>query len=115
MVEKISTQDHDSILKHLKNQIKLEKFSSEVNNRPDIKQIVLDINSELRNLVVKHREIFYSNGQFSHCSVQVSLLNDRVRGIKYHMIHVVFHIQKKAHPQESYQWWISCCNPQLWK
>ena len=28
------------------------------------------------------------------------------------MIHVVFHIQKKGHPQESYQWWISFCNPQ---
>ena len=28
------------------------------------------------------------------------------------MIHVVFHIQKKGHPQETYQWWISCCNPQ---
>ena len=61
---------------------------------------------------MKHREIFYSNGQFSHCSVQVSLFNDRVRGIKYHMIQVVFHIQKKGQPQESYQWWISCCNPQ---
>ena len=28
------------------------------------------------------------------------------------MIHVVFHIQKKGHLQESDQWWISCCNPE---
>ena len=28
------------------------------------------------------------------------------------MIHVVFHIQRKGHPQESYQWWLCCCNPQ---
>ena len=87
-------------------------MSSELNNRLDIKQLVIDINSELRKLVVKHRDIFYSNGQFSHCSVQVSGLNNRVRGIEYHMIHVVFHIQGKGHPQESYQWWISCSNPQ---
>ena len=113
VVEKISTHEpYDSVLKHLKNQIKLEKLSTKLNNRPDIKQLVLDINSELRNQVVKHREISDSNGQFSHCSVQMSLFNDRVRGIKYHMIHVVFHIQKKGHPQEPYQWWISCCNPQ---
>ena len=83
-----------------------------LNKRLDIQQLVVDINSELRNLILKHREIFYSNWQFSHCSVQVSLFNDRVRGIKYHMIHVVFHIHQKEHPQELYQWWISCYNPQ---
>ena len=65
VVEKISTQEpYDSILKHLKNQIKLEKISSELNNRPDIKQLVLDINSYLRSFVVKNKEIFYSNGYF---------------------------------------------------
>ena len=113
VVEKISSyESYDSVLKHLKNQVKLEKLSTELNKRLDIQQLVMDSNSELRNLILKHREIFYSNGQSSHCSVQVSLFNDRLRGIKYHMIHVVFHIQKKGHSQESYQWWISCCNPQ---
>ena len=71
----------------------------------------MDINRELRNLILKHREIFTPMGSFL-TAVQVSLLNDRVRGIEYHIIHVVFHIQKKGHPKESYQWWISCCNPQ---
>ena len=113
VVGKISPyESYDSILKHLKNQMELEKLSTELSKRFDIQQLVMDIKRELRNLILKHREMFYSNGQFSHCSVQVSLFNDRVRGIEYHMIHVVFHIQKKGHPQESYQWWISCCNPQ---
>ena len=113
VVEKISTHEsYKNILKHLKNQIKLEKMSSELNNRQDIKQLVKGINSELRKLVVKHREILYSNGQFSHCSVQMSGLNDRVKGIEYHVIHVVLHMQRKGHLQESNQWWISCCNLQ---
>ena len=113
MVAKIFTHEpYDSVLKHLKNQIKLEKISFELNNRSDIKQLVLNNNSYLRNLVVKHKEIFYSNGQFSHCSVQVSSFNDRVGEIKYYMVNVVFHIQMKGKPQESHQWWISCCSPQ---
>ena len=101
-----------SVMAKISTSDKLEKISLELNNRSDIKQLVLEINSYLRNLVIKHKEIFYSCGQFSHCSFQVLSFNDRVREIKYYMIHVVFHIQMKGKPQESHQWWISCCNPQ---
>ena len=77
--------------------MELEELSKELNNRLDIKQLVIDINRELRKLIVDHRQMFYSNGQFSHCSVQVSPHSDKVRGTKYYMIHVVFHIQRKGY------------------
>ena len=92
--------------------MELEELSKELNNRIDIKQLVIDINRELRKLIVDHRQMFYYNGQFSHCSVQVSPHSDKVRGTKYYMIHVVFHIQRKGYQQETFQWWISYCNSQ---
>ena len=113
VVEKISTlQSYEGLIEHLRNQMELEELSKELNNRLDIKQLVIDINRELRKLVEDHRQMFYSNGQFSHCSVQVSPHSDKVRGTKYYMIHVVFHIQRKGYQQETFQWWISCCNSQ---
>ena len=111
VVEKISTlQSYEGLIDHLRNQMELEELSKELNNRLDIKQLVIDINRELRKLIEDHRHIFYSNGQFSHCSVQVSPHSDKVRGTKYYMIHVVFHIQRRCYQQETFQWWISCCN-----
>ena len=113
VVEKISTlQSYGRLIEHLRNQMELEELSKELNNRLDIKQLVIDINRELRKLIVDHRQMFYSNGQFSHCSVQVSPHSDKVRGTKYYMIHVVFHIQRKGYQHETFQWWISCCNLQ---
>ena len=113
VVEKISTlQSYEGIIEHLRNQMELEELSKELNNRLDIKQLVIDINRELRKLVEDHRQMFYSNGQFSHCSVQVSPHSDKVRGTKYYTIHVVFHIQRRGYQQETLQWWISCCNSQ---
>ena len=71
VVEKISTlQSYERLIEHLRNQMELEELSRELNNRLDIKQLVIDINRELRTLIVDHRQMFYSNGQFSHCSVQ---------------------------------------------
>ena len=113
VVEKISTlQSYEGLIKHLRKQMELEELSKELNNRLDIKQLVIDINRELRKLIEDHRQIFYSNGQFSHCSVQVSPHSDKVRGTKYYMIHVVFHIQRRGYQQETFQWWISSCNSQ---
>ena len=113
VVEKISTlQSYERLIEHLRNQMELEEVSKELNNRLDIKQLVIDINRELRKLTVDHRQMFYSNGQLSHCSVQVSPHSDKVRGTKYYMIHVVFHTQRKGYQQETFQWWISCCNSQ---
>ena len=111
VVEKISTlQSYQGLIEHLRNQMELEELSKEFNNRLDIKQLVIDINRELRKLIEDHRQMFYSNGQFSDCSVQVSPHSDKVRGTKYYMIHVVFHIQRRGYQQETFQWWISCCN-----
>ena len=105
VVEKISTlQSYERLIEHLRNQMELEELSKELNNRLDIKQLVIDINRELRKLIVDHRQMFYSNGQFSHCSVQVSPHSDKARGTKYYMIHVVFHIQRKGYQQETFQW-----------
>ena len=41
----LSYESYDSILKHMKNQTKLEKLITELSKRFDIQQLVMDINN----------------------------------------------------------------------
>ena len=52
VVEKSPHRNHMTVTKTFEESDKIGKLSTKLNNRPDIKQLVLDINSELRNLVV---------------------------------------------------------------
>ena len=76
----------------------------------DIQQLVFDINNFLRVTVLQHKDCFYSEGQYAHCSIEIQQMNNKVRGISYFMLHVVFHMQLRLQKPDVKEWWISICN-----
>ena len=57
--------------------MELEELSKELNNRLDIKQLVIDINRELRTLIVDHRQMFILMGSFH--TAQCKFLHTLIR------------------------------------
>ena len=41
----------------------------------DIQQLVFDINNFLRVTVLQHKDCFYSEGQYAHCSIEIQQMN----------------------------------------
>ena len=83
---------------------------NELRKRMDIQQLVFDINNFLRVTVLQHKDCFYSEGKYAHCSIEIQQMNNRVRGISFYMLHVVFHMQLRLQKPDVKEWWISVCN-----
>ena len=75
-----------------------------------VQQIIGQIHTELRNMITKNQDLFYSNGHYSNCSIQALPTKDKVKGVTYFVLHVVFQFQVRNRQQQIYVWWISALN-----
>ena len=112
LVGKLSDKKEDTtkVIKELETFAELENMYNELRKRMDIQQLVFDINNHLRVTVLQHKDCFYSERQYAHCSIEIQQMNNRVRGISYFMLHVVFHMQLRLQKPDVKEWWISICN-----
>ena len=112
LVGKLSDKKEDitKVIKELETFAELEIMYNELRKRMDIQQLVFDINNYLRVTVLQHKDCFYSEGQYAHCSIEIQQMNNRVRGISFFMLHVVFHMQLRLQKPDVKEWWISICN-----
>ena len=76
-------EDTNKVIKELKTFAELETMHNELRKRMDIQQLVFDINNFLRVTVLQHKDCFYSEGQYAHCSIEIQQMNNRVRGISF--------------------------------
>ena len=60
--------------------------------------------------MLQYKDCFYSEGRYAHCSIEIQQMNNRVRGISFYMLHVVFHMQLRMQEPDVKEWWISICN-----
>ena len=88
----------------------LETMYNEPRKRMDIQQLVFDINNHLRVTVLQHKDCFYLEGKYAHCSIEIQQMNNRVRGISFFMLHMVFHMQLRLQKSDVKEWLISICN-----
>ena len=112
LVGKLSDKKEDTtkVIKELETFAELDTMYNELRKRMDIQQLVFDINNYLRVTVLQHKDCFYSEGQYAHCSIKIQHMNNRVRGIRFFMLHVVCHMQLRLQKPDVKEWWISICN-----
>ena len=87
VIEKISShQPYTTIIKDLKNKLKWQKLNLDLSIRVDIQQLVIGVNSYLRNLITQYKDVFNSDRQFSHCSIFTTRTHWHVNTEKLHHI-----------------------------
>ena len=112
LVGKLSDKREDTtrVIKELETFAELETMYNELKKRVDIQQLVFEINNFLRVTVLQYKDCFYLEGRYAHCSIEIQQMNNRVRGISFYMLHVVFHMQLRMQEPDVKEWWISICN-----